>query len=246
MTSDPVNLTDLLTQRAKERAAGAKADPGQSAIPASISPAPPLQSDPAPKSDPGQSARAGLQPEKGYGRWLHTFWDDVAPTLKPIDVVVWGHLYRLTAGHKRTECLISMRGLAKRAAVSRNTVRDAVGRLERRGLVVRVSEDTRAASNDERGIVFRLPIAEQTPLGNRPGSKSDPGGNHAPMKETLKRDHESAPSKFDLRAIAARHLEIDRRLTRDDLAAKLRDHYRGQGIAPDEAVIAAALEGMAV
>lgn len=193
-----------------------------------------------------------MQPEKGYGRWLHTFWDDIAPTLKPVDVVVWGHLYRLTAGHKRTECLISMRSLARRAAVSRNTVRDAVGRLERRGLVVRVSEDTRAPSNDDRGVVFRLPIAEQTPIGNRPGSKTDPGPNPATMKEIPReRVMETAPapaalSKYDLRTIAARHLEVDRTLTRDDLAAKLRDYYRGQGIAVDEATIAAALEGMAV
>ena len=245
--TEPVNLTDLLAKKAREREAPPNSAPTESA-PASVEAPPvrtsaPRQSAPAPKPAPAKSARAASEQWTAH---VNEFWDDIAPTLEPVDVVIVGHLLRLTVGFDRPRCTIGLPRLAERANVSPNTVRASLRRLERRGLVRLVEVESKTA-NAARGSVFELGLAPPKIERAKPARAAAAPAQPAPMISDQKEDQKA--SVYEIRTIAARLFEAHRYepgFDHDRLRDLVRDALIGQGRQPDAEAIEEAIRGMAV
>jgi hypothetical protein len=130
-------------------------------------------------------------------------------------------------------------------------VRKSLAILEARGLVVRVGVDGRNPANDDRGVLFRVPMAAEA-LAPREGASRGEGASSreapsppAPMKEH-ERKHESGV--YEIRTIAARLFEAHRGtpgFDHDRLRALVRDALIGQGRQPEDGAIEDAIRGMA-
>ena len=66
------------------------------------------------------------------GNWL---WDSLPSLLSPTEWVVYAHLYRLTVGFNRSDCVIGYGGLAERTGLGKATVVRHVARLRELGLL---------------------------------------------------------------------------------------------------------------
>jgi hypothetical protein len=66
------------------------------------------------------------------GNWL---WDFLPSLLSPTEWVVYAHLYRLTVGFNRSDCVIGYGGLAERTGLGKATVVRHVARLRELGLL---------------------------------------------------------------------------------------------------------------
>lgn len=177
---------------------------------------------------PGATPEMGVTAKPGYTPWPNRFWDAVTPTLEPLDAIVLGQLVRLTLGHKRETCQIGMKRLAERANAGVNTVRRAVHRLERRGLVVRVETVSSEGPNDERGVVWavRLPSPE---TGAAPAKRVTAGTGGAPdsvaMKGSSETSHENPGMKR--RALEHEFRQRNPRATDDEIALAVGEAIAG-------------------
>jgi len=66
------------------------------------------------------------------GNWL---WDSLPSLLSATEWVVYMHIYRLTVGFNRSECVIGYGGLAERTGLSKATVVRHIARLRELGLL---------------------------------------------------------------------------------------------------------------
>jgi hypothetical protein len=233
----PTTIRALLIE--PEPAAPPKSAPPKLAPP--IGTSEPLPTGPAPKTEP---------PPEREGRWTpfaHTFWDELAPTLDPLEVSILGHLLRLTVGYKnRATCTIGLPRLAERCNVGLNTLRRAVARLEARGLVRR-TDINNTGHNRERGTVWEVLLAPPKLGPAKTAGAKVAGARTAPMISE-KKEENMPPSVYDIRTVAARLLEAHRTdsgFDRARLRALVRDALIGQGVALDEALVEEATRGMA-
>lgn len=186
------------------------------------------------------------------GQWtayLNEFWDQVVPTLKPVEAIALGQLLRLTVGFKREECLISLPRLAERCHVHKNTLRPALRQLLLRGLVWQEGADLSTA-NDSRASRFRVNLPAPKVEGPRSvPTKSVPTRSVAtesgPMIHDQKQDQSAGI--YEIRTVAARLFEAHRGeagFDHDRLRELVTDVLIGQGRRLDRELIEEAIRHM--
>jgi DNA-binding Lrp family transcriptional regulator len=239
----PTPLPSVMSSHPIEEILGlgapAKSEPVQ-IEPVQIEPATNWTGTPAKRTGPPVQVEPVQISKGGWTPWPHEFWDELALTLQPPDTVILGHLFRLTAGHKRRRCKISLPRLAERANMSVGTARTATKRLEARGLVERISVDGDSRAVDERGVEWQVNVP-WAPEREGDRSKKRTGSDSAPMKEeTL-----SETPVYSVRRIAAKFwTNRAPAYSRADLLRDLQSALIGAGIEWDDAVVEEALRPM--
>lgn len=231
--SEPTKLVPFGKVRHAEPEAPPKPAPPNLAPP--IGTPSPLPTGAAPKPAPPPAR------DEPWTAFPHSFWDDLAPTLEPVEVAILGHLLRLTVGFQnRPTCRIGLPKLAERVNVGLNTLRRAVVRLEARGLVRR-EDVANTGHNRDRGTVWTVMLAPPKMAPATTGRAKPGGATTAPM---ISEKTEEKTVTFALRAIGARLREIHRDYTPERLREAVRDAADGQGLEYTAADLTEALRGM--
>lgn len=170
---------------------------------------------------------------------MNDFWDRIAPTLKPVDALALGHLLRLTVGFDRATCTIGLPKLAKRCGVTVNTVRDAVERLEARGLVRRHEVQANVAI-PARGSVFEVTLTPPKTDRVKATRVESTAVAAAPMISDQKEDQ--SPLVECLRSEAARYRLAYPQANDDVVKARLQAFAGERGWSISEGELAAALQ----
>lgn len=85
--------------------------------------------------------RQPLREVKGYLKLPNTLVDSLLPTLDVYEQAVFIQLYRLSHGFGNYTCKISLPALQSRAGVKATSLKQAVARLQARGIVEKISAD---------------------------------------------------------------------------------------------------------
>ena len=220
-------FADLERIRREKAARSESAPPESGARPERTRP--PVRKAGAPVLAPPVLARPESDPQ--WTAYTNTFWDEVVPTLRPADAIVLGQLWRLTVGFDRARCTIGMPKLGRRCGLSRNPLREAVERLELRGLIRRVAVENETANKD-RGTVWEVLLPRPLLARSKSARPDSARAESAPMISDQKDDQ--TVTLATLRSIAATYRGADP-------ASRLREWFRHEGRAVDEQLIAAAL-----
>lgn len=128
--SQPQDDSQSLNVRRTFRPAGAGQTDSQS------------QSDRQSQSDSqSQSDRQPLKEVRGYLRLPNTIVDSLLPTLDVYEQAVFVQLYRLSQGFGNYTCKISLPALQARTGVKATSLKQAIARLQARGIVEKISAD---------------------------------------------------------------------------------------------------------
>jgi hypothetical protein len=88
-----------------------------------------------------QSDRQPLKEVKGYLRLPNTIVDSLLPTLDVYEQAVFVQLYRLSQGFGNYTCKISLPALQTRTGVKATSLKQAIARLQARGIVEKISAE---------------------------------------------------------------------------------------------------------
>lgn len=127
------------------------------------------------------AANISVTPVKGEQRIPNTIIDGLLPLLEPIEAVIYLRLYRLSHGYRKQTCQVGYEKLSKSVNASDKTVRRAVDRLEKLGLIQRLGASFGGASQGNHYFV-RLPAS--TVRSTSPVEITSPVNNTDPVKST--------------------------------------------------------------
>ena len=98
------------------------------------------------------------------------------PTLPPSAALAYLHLYRLSFGHNRRQCRVSVAKLGERCNIGKTALTAALVQLERRGLVPRIGTEYGGKNLNARGAewLFALPPGTLSDFETVPESGSVP------------------------------------------------------------------------
>ena len=115
-----------------------------------------VSSDSLPSGD-----RHPLKEVKGYLRLANTIVDSLLPTLDVYEQAVFLQLYRLAHGFGNFTCKVSLPALQIRTGVKATSLKQAIARLQARGIVEKISADI--GFGREQGIIYWVsPDGRQT------------------------------------------------------------------------------------
>lgn len=105
--------------------------------------------------------RHPLKEVKGYLRLANTIVDSLLPTLDVYEQAVFLQLYRLAHGFGNFTCKVSLPALQTRTGVKATSLKQAIARLQTRGIVEKISADI--GFGREQGITYWVsPDGRQT------------------------------------------------------------------------------------
>ena len=105
--------------------------------------------------------RHPLKEVKGYLRLANTIVDSLLPTLDVYEQAVFLQLYRLAHGFGNFTCKVSLPALQTRTGVKATSLKQAIARLQARGIVEKISADI--GFGREQGITYWVsPDGRQT------------------------------------------------------------------------------------
>lgn len=137
-------------------------------------------SDSQPPSD-----RQPLKEVKGYLRLANTIVDSLLPTLDVYEQAVFVQLYRLAHGFGNFTCKVSLPALQARTGVKPTSLKQAIARLQVRGVVEKISADI--GFGREQGITYWVsPDGRQTYGDWQVQGGRQPSGDDNKRKEDLK------------------------------------------------------------
>jgi hypothetical protein len=105
------------------------------------------QSDSQPRDD-----RQPLKEVKGYLKLPNTIIDSLLPTLDVYEQAVFVQLYRLSQGFGNYTCKVSLPTLQSRTGVKATSLKQAISRLQARGIVEKISAEI--GFGREQGITY--------------------------------------------------------------------------------------------
>ncbi|HLM58448.1 MAG TPA: hypothetical protein VK422_20260, partial [Pyrinomonadaceae bacterium] len=129
--------------------------------------------------------RQPLREVKGYLRLPNTLVDSLLPTLDVYEQAVFIQLYRLSHGFGNHMCKVSLPTLQARAGVKPTSLKQAVARLQARGIVEKISADI--GFGREQGITYWVSQDGRQTYGDwqSDGGRQSPGDDNK-RKEVLK------------------------------------------------------------
>lgn len=134
--------------------------------------------------------RQPLKEVKGYLRLPNTIIDSLLPTLDVYEQAVFLQLYRLSQGFGNYTCKVSLPTLQARTGVKATSLKQAISRLQTRGIVEKISAEI--GFGREQGITYWVSQDGRQTYGDwqtQGGSQSPPADNKRKenSKETNKR-----------------------------------------------------------
>jgi hypothetical protein len=112
---------------------------------------PPPDSQPQTDSQP-RDDRHPLKEVKGYLKLPNTIIDSLLPTLNVYEQAVFVQLYRLSQGFGNYTCKVSLPTLQSRTGVKATSLKQAISRLQARGIVEKISAEI--GFGREQGITY--------------------------------------------------------------------------------------------
>lgn len=110
---------------------------------------------------PPSGDRHPLKEVKGYLKLANTVVDSLLPTLDVYEQAVFIQLYRLAHGFSNFTCKVSLPALQTRTGVKATSLKQAIARLQARGIVEKISADI--GFGREQGITYWVsPDGRQT------------------------------------------------------------------------------------
>ncbi len=97
---------------------------------------------------------AGIKVVKGTTSIPNTLLDSLGELLSTAEQLVFIHLYRLSYGFNKSQCLISLERLGQRTGMSGRNIQNVVKSLERKGLIKKIGHNIGAGKLQ--GIIFHI------------------------------------------------------------------------------------------
>jgi hypothetical protein len=212
------------------------------------------------------TARLSVAWKDGEFRIPNYIVDNLYPLLDPTQQVVYQRLLRLSLGHNRNWCEVSLPKLKETTGVKQTKLVEALRAIEKVGLIAREKAILGGALNarGNRYLVFlpdvtgapgeRVPLRERVPTGERVPSR-ERGSQSGSMKKNMKDNHESAPAAtapadvYEVRKIAARVREVHHGqlgYTSERFRADVRTALIGAARDADDETVDEAIKGMAL
>ena len=127
--------------------------------------------------------RQPLKEVKGYLRLANTIVDSLLPTLDVYEQAVFVQLYRLAHGFGNFTCKVSLPALQARTGVKPTSLKQAIARLQARGIVEKISAEI--GFGREQGITYWVsPDGRQTY-----GDWQAQGGSQSPGDDNKRKEH---------------------------------------------------------
>jgi len=155
----------------------------------------------------------------GFTGIINHLLDDILPTLEPSEQVVLLRLYRLTHGHGNATCKVSRQKLVNKTGVKRTRLLQALSKLEERGFIKRLADDTSNTDIYNRGMSFQMllegvrPVRIANPSSIRTRPQDEPNKVNTQKENTQTQDAPPAGvrvgSKFSIEECRkyAKHLQ---------------------------------------
>lgn len=143
-------------------------------------PAPDSQS--LPDSQPPHD-RHPLKEVKGYLRLANTIVDSLLPTLDVYEQAVFIQLYRLAHGFGNFTCKVSLPALQARTGVKPTSLKQAIARLQARGVVEKISAEI--GFGREQGITYWVSSDGRQTYGDW----QTQGGSQSPGDDNKRKEH---------------------------------------------------------
>jgi hypothetical protein len=199
----------------------------------------------------------GVRPSSLYYRMPNSIPDDLLPRLAPTEQLVYLQLYRLSWGHQRATCKISVPRLAERCNMGTTAVRTALRKLERDGHLTALGTDFGHSTRSERGLEYEVNLPTGTPTESvAPTRNVGATDSVAPTPDVAmkyikenNRKESSKPDVYELRTIAARIFEVRKNepnFSRDRLREAVRSVVIGENRDASDDLIDEAIRGMAL
>jgi DNA-binding MarR family transcriptional regulator len=134
----------------------------------------------------------------GFTGIINHLLDDILPTLDPAEQVVLLRIYRLTHGHGNATCKVSRQKLVNKTGVKRTRLLQALSKLEERGFIKRLADDTSNTDIYNRGMSFQIllegvkPVRTANPSDIRTRSSDEPNKVNTLKENTQTQDVPSA------------------------------------------------------
>jgi hypothetical protein len=129
------------------------------------------------------TGRQPLKEVKGYLRLANTVVDSLLPTLDVYEQAVFVQLYRLAHGFGNFTCKVSLPALQARTGVKPTSLKQAIARLQTRGVVEKISADI--GFGREQGITYWVsPDGRQTYI-----DWQAQGGRQSPDDDNKRKEH---------------------------------------------------------
>jgi hypothetical protein len=145
-------------------------------------------SQPSPDSQPRSDRqtphdRQPLKEVRGYLRVANTIVDSLLPTLDVYEQAVFVQLYRLAHGFGNHTCKVSLPALQTRTGVKPTSLKQAIARLQARGIVEKISAEI--GFGREQGITYWVsPDGRQTY-----GDWQTQDGSQSPDDDNKRKEH---------------------------------------------------------
>jgi hypothetical protein len=131
------------------------------------------------------SDRHPLREVKGYLRLANTIVDSLLPTLDVYEQAVFIQLYRLAHGFGNFTCKVSLPALQARTGVKPTSLKQAIARLQARGIVEKISAEI--GFGREQGITYWVSSDGRQTYGDwQAQGGRQPSGDDNKRKEPLK------------------------------------------------------------
>jgi hypothetical protein len=142
------------------------------------------QSDSQPSGD-----RQPLKEVKGYLRLPNTIIDSLLPTLDVYEQAVFVQLYRLSQGFGNYTCKVSLPTLQARTGVKATSLKQAISRLQARGIVEKISAEI--GFGREQGITYWVSQDGRQTYGDW----QTQGGSQSPYADNKRKDNSKETNK---------------------------------------------------
>lgn len=152
---------------------------------------PPDGSQPLTDSQPS-SDRQPLKEVKGYLRLPNTIVDSLLPTLDVYEQAVFVQLYRLSQGFGNYSCKVSLPTLQARTGVKATSLKQAISRLQARGIVEKISAEI--GFGREQGITYWVSQDGRQTYGDW----QTQGGSQPPHVDNKRKDNKETNKKGGL------------------------------------------------
>ncbi len=145
-----------------------------------------------------RSASEPVRMTNGFTGIINHLLDDILPMLEPSEQVVLLRLYRLTHGHGNATCKVSRQKLVNKTGVKRTRLLQALSKLEERGFIKRLADDTSNTDIYNRGMSFQMlldgvrPVRDANPSILRTRPLSEPNKVNTQKENT--HNTEEAPA----------------------------------------------------
>ena len=146
---------------------------------------------PFPDSHPSHLL-AGVSPVPGFLRLPNTIVDNVLRLLDTDEQAIYVQMYRLSWGHHKPTCFISLPRLSERTNIRMTSLKAALKRLEARGLLVK--SNLTLGYGKQQGIEYSVASPDRQPESDRQSSSGRQSRGDSIKVNTQKETHNTAES----------------------------------------------------